>query len=176
MKAGLLADKVALALCAAQETSCSPAARTVHNIVAEARSRDGVARIGFINRAINLAIKPRIDPFIWRSPLKTLSIGAGDCKDYAVAKYLALLEAGVSEADVKVVIVRDMATRQDHAIVTVRMDAAWFLLDNRWLALIRDVELSRARPLYILDEHGVRRFAQQQARAARFVRAERAAN
>ena len=59
-------------------------------------------------------------------------------------------------------IVRDMAANQDHAIVAVRIDAAWFLLDNRWLALIRDFELSRAEPLFILDEHGVRRFAHQQ--------------
>ena len=162
VKVQILTDMARLALCAAQEASCSQAARTVRNIVAEARTRDGLARAGFINRAINLAIRPMIDPFVWRSPLEIMSIGAGDCKEYAVVKYFALLEAGFSEADLKLVIVRNMAPIQDHAIVAVRINAAWFLLDNRWLALIRDFELSRAEPLFILDEHGVRRFAHQQ--------------
>ena len=103
VKVRVLVDMARLALCAAQEASCSPAARTVRNIVAEARSHDGLARVGFINRAINLAIKPTIDPFVWRSPLETLSVGAGDCKEYAVAKYLALLEVGIPEPDVKLV-------------------------------------------------------------------------
>ncbi len=176
VKVRVLADMARLALCAAQEASCSTAARTVRDIVAEARSRNGLARVGFINRAINLAIKPTIDPFVWRSPLETLSVGAGDCKEYAVAKYLALLEADIPEADVKLVIVRDMAARQDHAIVAVRINAAWFLLDNRWLTLIRDIELSRAEPLYILDERGVRRFGPPQARSTPIERTERAAD
>ena len=152
-----MTDIARLALCAAQEESCSPAERTVRNVVAEARTRDGLARTGFSNRAINLAIKPTIDPFVWRPPLEIMSLGAGDCEEYAVLKYFALLEVG----DVKLVIVRDMAANQDHAIVAVRINTAWFLLDNRWLTLIRDFELSRAEPLFMLDEHGVRRFWHQ---------------
>jgi predicted transglutaminase-like cysteine proteinase len=162
VKAQILTDMAKLALCAAQEASCSPAARTIRSIVAEARTRDGLARVGFINRAINLAIRPMTDPFVWRSPLEIMSIGAGDCKEYAVVKYFALLEAGFSEADLKLVIVRNMAPIQDHAIVAVRMNAAWFLLDNRWLALVRDFKLSRAEPLFILDGHEERRFAHRQ--------------
>ena len=73
VKVRVLADMARLALCAAQEAFCSPAARNVRNIVAEARTVDGLARVGFINRAINLAIKPTIDPFVWRSPLETIS-------------------------------------------------------------------------------------------------------
>ncbi len=156
------ADMARMSLCNAQEASCSPAARAVRNIVAEARTRDGLARAGFINRAINLAIRPRVDPFVWRSPLEIMSMGSGDCKEYAVAKYFALLQVGFAEADVKLLIVRDMAAHQHHAIVAVRIGAAWFLLDNRWLALIRDFELPRAEPLFILDEHGVRRYEQEQ--------------
>jgi predicted transglutaminase-like cysteine proteinase len=176
VKVRILTDMATIGLCAAQEASCSPAARTVRSIVAEARTRDGLARAGFINRAINLAIKPRIDPFVWRSPLEIMSLGAGDCKEYAVLKYFALLEVGFPETDVKLVIVRDMAAHQDHAIVAVRINAAWFLLDNRWLALVRDFELSRAEPLFILDEHGVRQFWHQQTESSAVRRTERAAD
>ncbi len=170
VKLRVLIDMASLALCAAQEASCSPAARALRKIVDEARSQDGVARIGFINRAINLAIKPAIDPLVWQSALATLSAGAGDCKDYAVAKYFALLEAGFPERDVKLVIVRLIAAHQDHAIVAVRFNGGWIVLDNRWLALIHDFELRRAEPLYILDEAGVRRFGQREARSTSSVR------
>jgi predicted transglutaminase-like cysteine proteinase len=163
VKLRVLIDMASLALCAAQEASCSPAARALRKIVDEARNHDGLARIGLINRAINLAIKPAIYPFVWQSALGTLSAGAGDCKDYAVAKYFALLEAGFPERDVKLVIVRLIAAHQDHAIVAVRFNGGWILLDNRWLALIHDFELRRAEPLYILDEDGVRRFDKREA-------------
>jgi hypothetical protein len=68
---------------------------------------------------------------------------------------------------VKLVIVRDIPANQDHAIVAVRINTAWFLLDNRWLTLIRDFELSRAEPRFTLDEHGVRRFWHQRTGSSR---------
>ena len=147
IKVGVLADMARLALCRTQESTCSKAAHALRAIVEEARSRDGLARVGYINRAINLAIKPAIDPSVWQSALETFSAGTGDCKDYAVAKYLALREVGFTEDDVKLVIVRDIPARQDHAIVTIRLNGDWLVLDNRWLALIRDFELRRAEPL-----------------------------
>jgi len=144
--------------------TCLPATRALRDIIADTRSREGLARIGVINRAINLAIRPTDDP-IWRSPLETLSTGQGDCKDYAVAKYLALLEAGFPVEDVKLVIVHDLTVKQDHAIVMVRFKGDWVALDNRWLALVRDSELRRAIPLFVLDENGIGQFARQEAKA-----------
>jgi hypothetical protein len=40
----------------------------------------------------------------------------------------------------------------------VRIEGDWIILDNRWLALVRDREMRRATPLFELDENGVRRF------------------
>jgi hypothetical protein len=40
----------------------------------------------------------------------------------------------------------------------VRLDGAWVILDNRWLALVRDHDMRRATPLFELDDNGVRRF------------------
>jgi predicted transglutaminase-like cysteine proteinase len=159
----VLADMASLARCSSSDGRCSPAAQLLRQIIADGRSHDGLARLGVINRAINLAIKPMNDPYGWRSPLESLSAGQGDCKDYAVIKYLALLQAGFAEKDVKLVIVQDAVIDQTHAIVVVRLNGDWVVLDNRWLALVRDFELRRAIPLYILDENGVRRFDQQEA-------------
>jgi predicted transglutaminase-like cysteine proteinase len=164
VKFGMLADAATLALCRLRDETCSPAAKLLSGIVAEGLSRDGIDRIGVINRAINLAIKPTNDPYVWHSPLETLSVGEGDCKDYAITKYVALLEAGFREQDVKLVIVHDVRADQDHAIVAVRFSGDWIVLDNRWLALVRDFELRRAVALYILDENGVRRFGHLEAK------------
>ena len=169
VKLRVLIDMASLALCAAQEASCSPAARAVRNIVDEARNHDGLARIGFINRAINLAIKPTIDPLVWRSALATLSAGAGDCKDYAVAKYFALLEGFERRREACDCALHRRASRPCDRCCPYHT-GGWILLDNRWLTLIRDFELSRAEPLFMLDEDGVRRFGQREARSTSSVR------
>jgi hypothetical protein len=72
----------------------------------------------------------------------------------------------LSEQDVKLLIVHDVKVNQDHAIVAVRFDDDWIILDNRWLALVRDVEMHRVIPLYVLDAEGVSRFARQQAQSS----------
>ena len=70
----------------------SPAALQFLAIVDSAKARDGRARLGEINRAINLAIRPISDlaqygARRWSSPLTTFATGAGDCEDYAIAKW-----------------------------------------------------------------------------------------
>ena len=156
------ADIEILAHCREHMESCPPAAQRFLEIIEEGRAHDGRARIGVINRAVNLAIRPTSDfaqwgvPDRWSSPLETFSTGRGDCEDYAIAKYVALVEAGVSEEDVKLIIVQDLATNQGHAVVAVRLNGDWIVLDNRWFALVRDVEMSRVIPLFMLDYAGLK--------------------
>jgi predicted transglutaminase-like cysteine proteinase len=58
----------------------------------------------------------------WTASLATLTTGFGDCEDYAIAKYVALTEAGVAAENVQLIIVRDFAADADHAVV--RLDYA----------------------------------------------------
>jgi predicted transglutaminase-like cysteine proteinase len=158
------AEKEVFAGCRDNAQTCPAAARNFLAIVAQGRAQTGRARISVINRAINLAIEPMSDfaqwgvPDRWSAPLETLTTGRGDCEDYAIAKYVALTEAGVAAADVKLVIVRNTAAGEDHAVAAVRLDRNWLMLDNRWLALVEDSEVSRAIPLLVLDGDGVRQF------------------
>jgi len=157
-------DKQILAHCREDASSCPLAAQRFLAIVDEGRTRSGRARIGVINREINLAIVPTSD-FVqwgvddrWSPPLETFTTGRGDCEDYAIAKYVALTEAGVPPEDVKLVVVRDKTASENHAVVAVQVDGAWVILDNRWLALAPDRELWRATPLFAINENGVRQF------------------
>jgi predicted transglutaminase-like cysteine proteinase len=163
-------DMDILAHCRVHAQSCPPEARRFLAIVDEGRARNGRARIGVINRAINLAIQPMSDfaqwgvADHWSSPLETFLTGRGDCEDYAIAKYVALVEAGVAEEDVKLVIERDLTTNQNHAVVATRLDGDWIVLDNRWFALAQDVELHRIVPqrrivpLFVMDHESVKQF------------------
>jgi predicted transglutaminase-like cysteine proteinase len=153
------ADSAVLARCRINGKQCPPVAKNFLAIIAEGRAHTGRARIGVINRAINLAIHPKSDPYHWKAPLESLSKGSGDCKDYAIAKYVALMEAGIPQEDLRLVIVRDLTLGQDHAVVAARLDRDWIMLDNRWLTLVHDVDMRRVNPLFVLDRDGVRQFS-----------------
>jgi predicted transglutaminase-like cysteine proteinase len=113
---------------------------------------------------VDLAIAPTSDeaqwgePDRWSDPLETLRSSRGDCEDYAIVKYLALLEAGFSGDDVKIVVLKNRFPSEDHAAAAVRVDGQWLILDNRTLTLVQDKDVTRTIPLFVLDQKGVRRF------------------
>jgi len=139
----------------------TPAAKHIIAIIEEARKRQGRALIGAINRAINLAIAPVSDKIQygvedrWASPLTTFTSGRGDCEDYALAKYAALRAAGFVEDDLRLLIVRLPQSQTDHAVLLVRHEGHWLVLDNRRLAML-DVAYLDAVPLLALRESDVR--------------------
>jgi predicted transglutaminase-like cysteine proteinase len=158
-------EMLVLALCEENRSRCtSPEALRFLDIVQVGKAREGRARLGQINRALNLAVKPASDEAlygaadVWRTPLQLLAMGAGDCEDYAIAKYVALRVAGVAADDLRLVILRDNIRGEDHAVASVRLDGHWLLLDNRRMALVEDVSLLHHQPLFVLDQAGVRQY------------------
>jgi predicted transglutaminase-like cysteine proteinase len=158
-------ERVQLALCDGDRERCaSPAALRLLAIVDTARAREGRARIGEINRAINLAIRPMSDlaqygqADVWSSPLVTFARGAGDCEDYAIAKYIALDLAGISTDDLRIVVVHDALSGEDHAVAAARLDGHWLTLDNRRMAMVEDANARNYRPLFVIDRHDVMRY------------------
>ena len=158
-------EMVQLALCEGDREGCvSPAALKFLDIVDAARLRDGRARLGEINRAINLAIRPvsdlahhgRID--VWTSPLATLSSGSGDCEDYAIAKFVALRRAGIAPEDLRIVVLHDTIHGDNHAVTAARLDGHWLMLDNRRMAMIEDSDVRNYQPTFVIDQHGVMRY------------------
>jgi predicted transglutaminase-like cysteine proteinase len=157
-------EREILVSCRENAEHCSRPALSFLAAIDTGRGLSGRRRVGAINRAINMAIAPMSDVAQWgvadhwSTPLETFGTGRGDCEDYAIAKYVALTEAGINAQDVKLVIVRNVAANEDHAAAAVRLDGGWIILDNRWLALVEDVAMPRAVPLFVLDSAGVRKF------------------
>jgi hypothetical protein len=89
---------------------------------------------------------------------ETLLSNRGDCEDYAILKYAALLLAGIPKDDVKIVILKNFFPNENHAVVATRVDGQWLILDNRTLTLVRDTDVTRATPEFVLDHEGIKRF------------------
>jgi hypothetical protein len=75
-----------------------------------------------------------------------------------IVKYVALLQAGLPHDDVKIVILRNLLPREDHAAVAAGVDGQWLILDNRRLALAHDTKMVGSIPKFVLDQDGTRRF------------------
>jgi predicted transglutaminase-like cysteine proteinase len=159
-------ERVQLALCDGDREHCvSDAALKLLAIVDGGRARDGRARISEINRAVNLAIRSMSDFAqhgeidVWSSPLATLASGAGDCEDYAITKFVALRLAGVAAQDLRIVVMRDFRG-EDHAVAAVRFDGHWLMLDNLRMAMIDERYVRNYRPLFVLDDTAVMKYAE----------------
>jgi predicted transglutaminase-like cysteine proteinase len=157
-------EMVQLALCEGDREGCvSPVALQFLAIVDAAKLREGRARLGEINRAINLAVRPVSDLAqygqldVWASPLVTL-IRGGDCEDYAIAKFVALRLAGIAPDDLRILILRDTVRGEDHAVAAARLDGRWLTLDNRRMAMVEDSDIRNYQPTYVLDQHSVMRY------------------
>ncbi len=151
---------VQLALCDGDRDRCvSPAALQFLAIVDTARAREGRARLGEINRAINLAIRPdersgsvgrdrrvefaacHLRP--WRGRF---------AKDYAIAKFVALREAGVSSEDLRIVNhARTPSTARTMPSPPRAWTASGWTLDNRRMAMVEDVYVRNYRPTFVID-------------------------
>ena len=158
LQPSLHAEARVFELCRADGALCPPAAASFLAIVDAARLQTGRARLGYINRAVNLAIRPVSDLAqygardIWTTPLTTFASGRGDCEDYAIAKFVALREAGVAAADRRLMIVHDKRIGEDHAVVAARLDGEWLILDNRRMAMLSEAQAVNLAPLAALGD------------------------
>ena len=68
----------------------------------------------------------------WATPLETLALGAGDCEDFALAKYFTLTALGVEESRLRLTYVKALKLNQAHMVLTyyAEPDAAPWVLDN----------------------------------------------
>lgn len=86
----------------------------------------------------------------WATPLETLARGAGDCEDFAIAKYASLLAAGVPSERLRLIYVRariggsQSKLSQAHMVVGYypTPDAEPLILDN----LVSEIRPAGRRP------------------------------
>lgn len=165
-------DQAVLERCRANAEGCPAFAAQFLRVINAVKAKSGRDQLDEANRAVNIAIR-YVSDFAqhgeadrWSAPLATFATGKGDCEDYAIAKYVALGEAGFPRDDLKLVLARDRAIRQDHAVLAARLDGHWLILDSRRMELMDDSDAASLTPLFAINHHGVQLFAAPYARRA----------
>jgi len=165
VEAQIQRDIEVLRACRDDRDQCPAEARRYLAVIESASAHEGRRRLDEINRAINVSVRYTSDlaqhglPDVWSSPLATFASGRGDCEDYAIAKYVALLETGVSGKDMRILLGNDTSVREAHAVLAVRQGGHWLVLDNRRSVILEDAESRHLVPLFAIDREGVKLFA-----------------
>ena len=113
-----------------------------------------------VNDSVNRTIVPETDEQLyhvaeyWTYPTR----GAGDCEDYAIAKFVALRHAGIAADDLRIIVMRDTIRGEDHAVAAAKLDGHWLMLDNRRMAMVEDANVRNYRPTFVIDQAGVKRY------------------
>jgi predicted transglutaminase-like cysteine proteinase len=83
----------------------------------------------------------------WSGAAETLGRGQGDCEDYAITKLQLLKALGFSADDLYLSVVRDLVRRADHAVLVVRVEGRFFVLDNNVDRVLDTQEVADYRPV-----------------------------
>jgi predicted transglutaminase-like cysteine proteinase len=165
IEADIANDHNVLDRCRDGAEGCPSHAAQFLRLIKAVKAKWGRDQLDEANRAVNMAVHYASDFALhgevdrWSAPLATFAAGKGDCEDYAIAKYVALTEAGFPREDLQLVLVRDRAVRQDHAVLAARLDRRWLILDSRRSDLMDDNEASSFTPLFAINHRGVQLFA-----------------
>ena len=130
---------------------------------------------------INRRVSFRADPShldagdAWSPASRTLARRSGDCEDYAIAKGQSLLALGFPPKDIYLVIGKHLRLKTAHAILAVRVDSAFWILDNLSRQVVRADRFRNFSPVITFSAdrkwvHGYerrsfRRLANTQSRA-----------
>lgn len=114
-------------------------------------------RVRFIDDRVQFGIADK-----WQAASETFARGRGDCEDYAIAKRAMLRAAGVSDRDLYLVVLKDLTRRADHAVLVVRAQGRFLVLDNGTDRIVDSSDLSDYRPVITFTAgrtytHGYRR-------------------
>ena len=117
---------------------------------------DELERLARVNTFFNRRLRFDDDSVVWKepdywaTPLESLARGAGDCEDFAIAKYASLLVAGVPSERLRLIYVRariggpQSTLSQAHMVVGYypTPDAEPLILDN----LVSEIRPAGRRP------------------------------
>ncbi|MGD8483418.1 MAG: transglutaminase-like cysteine peptidase [Thioalkalispiraceae bacterium] len=114
----------------------------------------------------------------WATPAEFISRNAGDCEDFAIAKYFTLVAMGVPESRLRITYVHSLTSKQAHMVLYYYPDSKDqpLVLDN----LSQQIQPASSRPdlvpvysfnrqgLWLVNKNGSSRFVDQAKRLGRW--------
>nr|WP_294846931.1 transglutaminase-like cysteine peptidase [uncultured Sphingomonas sp.] len=134
--------------------------------------KDAIARIEAVNAYVNARVR-FVDDSVqfgvadrWMPVSETLARGRGDCEDFALAKRALLRTAGFADRDLYLVVLKDLTRRADHAVLVVRANGRFLVLDNGTNRIVDSEDVRDYKPIFSFAAgkvwtHGYRRDAVQ---------------
>lgn len=103
----------------------------------------------------DLALWNQVD--YWATPVEALRRGAGDCEDYAIAKYISLRHLGVPAEKLRITYVKALRLNQAHMVLTYyeKPDAVPLVLDNLVGSILPASQRSDLLPVYAFNGEGL---------------------
>ena len=97
----------------------------------------------------------------WATPFEFLGTGAGDCEDYAIAKYFSLIKLGVPDEKLRIsyVIYKRLGTKYEEAHMVLsyihKPNATPIILDNINKKLALASKRKDLKPIYSFNANGL---------------------
>ncbi|MCB1917975.1 MAG: transglutaminase-like cysteine peptidase [Rhodocyclaceae bacterium] len=156
---GAVATDLAGVVRLAEQRYGPPARRDVLNwleLIESARGLDEQRQLALVNDFFNRRIRFDEDirlwqqPDYWATPLETIGIGAGDCEDFSVAKYMTLKALGLPVSKMRLIYVRARLGGPPGGVVQAHMVLGYYatptaeplVLDN----LVGEIRPAARRP------------------------------
>lgn len=89
----------------------------------------------------------------WETPFEFFRRN-GQCQDYATTKFILLRAAGIANDAMRLVVVHDFVSKQDHALLLVDVDGQAVMLDNQTKDVVPAAQVHRYQPYYSINETG----------------------
>ena len=110
-----------------------------------------IDKLNRVNRFFHNHLVYRLDSELWgvedywATPLETLGKGLGDCEDYAIAKYISLRQAGISDDKLRLIYVKAKIGGPRSSISQAHMVLGYYATPNS-APLILDSLVSTVQP------------------------------
>ena len=154
-----------LEVAAARGPRVAEQAQALVRQIERSSAQDELVRLKDINDFFNRRIAFKDDavvwgvPDYWASPLESLDKRAGDCEDYAIAKYFGLAASGVPTAKLRMVYVRARLGGQSLAHMVLayyaQPGAEPLILDNLRPEVLPASQRSDLTPVFSFNTEGL---------------------
>lgn len=88
----------------------------------------------------------------WATPREFVE-NSGDCEDYAIAKYISLKALGWPIGTLRLAVVHDTVRDIPHAVLVVRHDDNYWVLDNLASSPLPHLRVYQYKPYYAVNEN-----------------------
>jgi len=123
-----------------RDSDCKTAiGRKFAGAVDAAKGLNGLEALKLINTTVNRHIVYKADKGDhWASLNETMTRGAGDCEDYALAKMALLVKSGFPREALQLVVLKDTRRQLYHAVLAANVDGHRYVLDNLSSVVAKD--------------------------------------